>query len=197
MNSNDKPKPIQIRLPRELEDSLRVVASKTQSTLNSVVIECLQENLPAVTPFELSTVSSVSPFLIEKSQLHRSALDRLNRYEEAVQSQLEVLLQIAGILNAQASLARRMQHSLINGVLVKVPEDRAGELPHIPTREGTISAEMLKYLDASKVVKNLQMLKERRKQASRYQYDAIGEWEAVKLLLTRLADVEAAGGTKG
>lgn len=197
MNSQSRPKPIQIRLPQELEDSLRVVANKTQSTLNSVVIDCLQENLPAVHPLEQGVLSGVSPFLMEKPQLHRNALDRLNRYEEAVQLQLGVLLQVAGILNAQASLARRMQDSLVKGFLVQVPEDSSGEPPHIPSREGTVSAELLKYIDASMVVKNTQMLKAGRKQASRHQYDAVGEWEAVKVLLKRLADVEATGGMEG
>ncbi len=197
MNSQSKPKPIQIRLPQELEDSLRVVASKTQSTLNSVVIDCLQENLPAVHPLELGAVSGVSPFLMEKSELYRSALKRLNRYEEEVQLQLGVLLQIAGILNAQASLVRRMQTSLVNGFPVQVPEDSSGELPHMPSREGTVSSELLKYIDASTVVKNMQMLKAGRKQASRHQYDAVGEWEAAKVLLKRLADVEATGGREG
>lgn len=197
MNSHSRPKPIQIRLPQELEDSLRVVANKTQSTLNSVVIDCLQENLPAVHPLEQGVLSGVSPFLMEKPQLHRNALDRLNRYEEAVQLQLGVLLQVAGILNAQASLARRMQDSLVKGFLVQVPEDSSGELPHIPSREGTVSAELLKYMDASMVVKNTQMLKAGRKQASRHQYDAVDEWEAVKVLLKRLADVEATGGMEG
>lgn len=197
MNSQSKPKPIQIRLPQELEDSLRVVANKTQSTLNSVVIDCLQENLPAAHPLEQAAMTGVSPFLLEKSQLHRSALDRLNRYEEAVQLQLGVLLQVAGILNTQASLARRMQDSLVRGFSVQVPEDSSGEPPHIPSREGTISLELLKYIDASMVVKNIQMLKALRKQASRYQYDAVGEWDAVKELLKRLADIEATGGTEG
>lgn len=197
MNSQSKPKPIQIRLPQELEDSLRVVANKTQSTLNSVVIDCLQENLPAAHPLEQAAMTGVSPFLLEKSQLHRSALDRLNRYEEAVQLQLGVLLQVAGILNTQASLARRMQDSLVRGFSVQVPEDSSGEPPHIPSREGTISLELLKYIDASMVVKNIQMLKALRKQASLYQYDAVGEWDAVKELLKRLADIEATGGTEG
>lgn len=197
MNSRSKPKPIQIRLPQELEDSLRVVANKTQSTLNSVVIDCLQENLPAVHTLEQGVLSGVSPFLMEKPQLHRNALDRLNRYEEAVQLQLGVLLQVAGILNAQASLARRMQDSLVKGFLVQVPEDSSGELPRIPSREGTVSVELLKYMDASMVVKNTQMLKAGRKQASRHQYDAVAEWEAVKVLLKRLADIEATGGMEG
>lgn len=197
MNSQGRPKPIQIRLPQELEDSLRLMANKTQSTLNSVVIDCLQENLPAVHPLELGILSGASPFLMEKSELRRSALDRLNRYEAAVQSQLGVLLQVAGILNAQASLARKMQDSLGKGFRVQVPEDSSGELPHIPSREGTVSAELLKYIDASMVVKNIQMLKAGSKQASRHQYDAVSEWEAVKVLLKRLADVEATGGTEG
>lgn len=197
MDSQSKPKPIQIRLPQELEDSLRVVANKTQSTLNSVVIDCLQENLPAVHPIEQGLLSGVGPYLMEKSQLYCSVLDRLNRYEEAVQLQLGALLQVTGILNAQASLARSMQRSLVNGVSVQVPEDSSGELPHIPSREGTVSAELFKYIDASMLVKNIQKLKAARKQASRHQYDAVGEWEAVKVLLKRLADVEAKGGTVG
>lgn len=197
MNSTNKPKPIQIRLPQELEDSLRVVASKTQRTLNSVVIDCLQENLPAVHPLEQSTLNFVSPFLMSKSALHGCALDRLNRYEAAVQSELDVLLQVAGILNAQASLARQMQNSLVKGIVVRVPEDASGELPSIPSREGTVSVELLAYIEASRVVKNIQMLKAGRKQASRYQYDAVSEWEAVKVLLKRLADVETTGGMEG
>lgn len=197
MNSQSKPKPIQIRLPKELEDSLRVMANKTQSTLNSVVIDCLQENLPAVRRLEGSMLTGVSPFPMEKSRLHRSALDRLNRYEEAVQLQLGFLLQMAGTLNAQASFARKMQDSLVKGFSVQVPEDSSGELPDIPSREGTVSFKTLQYIDASMLVKNIQVLKAWRKQAARHQYDAVDEWEAVKVLLKRLADVEATGGTEG
>ena len=197
MTSKEKPRPIQIRLPQELEDSLRLVASRSKSTLNSIVIDCLQENLPAVHPLELGIISGVSPFPKTIAQLRFEALDRLNRYEAAVQLQLDVILQIASILNAQSSLARSMMDSLVKGYSVQVPEDRTGELPNLPSREGTISAKLLQYIDASKVVKNIETLKAGRKQASRHQYDAVGEWEAVQELLKRLADVESSGGAEG
>lgn len=197
MTSIKKPRPIQIRLPQELEDSLRLVASRSKSTLNSIVIDCLQENLPAVHPLELGLVSGVSPFPKTIAQLRFDALDRLNRYEAAVQLQLDVILQIASILNAQSSLARSMRDSLVKGYSVQVPEDRTGELPNLPSPEGTVSAKLLQYIDASKVVKNIEALKAGRKQASRHQYDAVGEWEAVKELLKRLADVESTGGAEG
>lgn len=194
MTSSEKPKPIQIRLPQELEDSLRLVASRSRSTLNSVVIDCLQENLPAVHPLELGMMCGVSPSPKPKEHLRFEALDRLNRYEAAVQLQLGAILEMASILNAQASLARNMRDSLIKGYSVQVPEDPAGELPNIPSRDGTISVKLLEYIDASKVVKNIDSLKAGRRQASRHQYDAVGEWDAVKELLRRLADVESSGG---
>lgn len=197
MTSNEKPRPIQIRLPQALEDSLRLVASRSNSTLNSIVIDCLQENLPTVNPLELGVISGVSPFPKTIAQLRLSALDRLNRYEAAVQLQLDVILQIASILNAQSSLARSMSDSLVKGYSVQVPEDRTGALPDLPSPEGTISAKLLQYIDASKVVKNIEALKAGRKQASRHQYDAVGEWEAVKELLKRLADVESSDGAEG
>lgn len=194
MTSKEKPRPIQIRLPQELEDSLRVVASRSRSTLNSVVIDCLQENLPAVHPLEIGMVSGVSSFPKPKEHLRFEALDRLNRYEAAVQLQLGAILQMASILNAQASLARNMRDLLVKGHSVQVPEDPTGELPNIPSREGTISVKLLEYVDASKVVKHIDALKAGRRQASRHQSDAVGEWEAVKELLRRLADVESLGG---
>lgn len=197
MTSHEKPRPIQIRLPQALEDSLRLVASRSKSTLNSIVIDCLQENLPTVNPLELGMISGVSPFPQTIAQLRLNALDRLNRYEEAVQLQLDVILQIASILNAQSSLARSMSASLVKGYSVQVPEGRTGALPNLPSPEGTISAKLLQYIDASKVVKNIEALKAGRKQASRHQYDAVGEWEAVKELLKRLADVESSGGAEG
>lgn len=197
MTSIEKPRPIQIRLPQALEDSLRLVASRSKSTLNSIVIDCLQENLPAVHPLELGMMSGVSPFPKTITQLRLDALDRLNRYEAAVQLQLDVILQIASILNAQSSLARSMRDSLVKGYSVQVPEDSTGELPNLPSPEGTISAKLLQYIDASKVVKNIEALKAGRKQASRHQYDAVGEWEAVKELLKRLADVESSGSAEG
>lgn len=197
MTSNERPKPIQIRLPQALEDSLRLVASRSKSTLNSIVIDCLQENLPAVHPLDLAVISGVSPFPKTIAQLRLSALDRLNRYEAAVQLQLDVILQIASILNAQSSLARSMSDSLVKGYSVQVPEDRTGALPDLPSPEGTISAKLLQYIDASKVVKNIEALKAGRKQASRHQYDAVGEWEAVKELLKRLADAESSDAAEG
>lgn len=197
MTSHEKPRPIQIRLPQALEDSLRLVASRSKSTLNSIVIDCLQENLPTVNPLELGIISGVSPFPQTIAQLRLNALNRLNRYEEAVQLQLDAILQIASILNAQSSLARSMSASLVKGYSVQVPEDCTGALPNLPSPEGTISAKLLQYIDASKVVKNIEALKAGRKQASRHQYDAVGEWEAVKELLKRLADVESSGGAEG
>lgn len=197
MTSLDRPKPIQIRLPRELEDSLRFVASKTRATLNSVVIDCLKEHLPAVHPLELGVMSGVSPFPKPKEQLRFDALDRLNRYEAAVQLQLGVLLQMAGVLNAQASLARNMRDSLVRGYDVQVPDDSGGNPPHFASREGTVSPKLMAYSDGSATIKNDEVLKAGRKQASRHHYEAVGEWEAVKELLRRLADAESSGGMEG
>ncbi len=197
MTSNEKPRPIQIRLPQELENSLRLVASRSNRTLNSVVIDCLQENLPTFHSLEFGMISSVSPFQKETEQLRRDAADRLNRYEAAVQLQLDAILQIARILNDQASLARHMKDDLFQGYSVQVPEDPTGELPNLPSPEGTISLKLLQYTDGSKVVKNIQALKVGRKDASRYQYDAVAEWEAVKELLQRLANAESSGSAYG
>jgi len=197
MISNEKPKPIPIRLPQEVEDSLRFVAGKTRSTLNSVVIDCLKEHLPAINPIELGAMSGVSPFHRPKEQLRVDALDRLNRYEAAVQQQLGVVLQIAAVLNNQASFARNMRDSVIWGFDVQVPGDSSGNPPHFPSPEGTISHRLMAYADGSATVKNNEVLKAYRKQASRHQYDAVGEWGAVKELLRRLADVEASGAAEG
>lgn len=193
----DKPTPIPIRLPQELEDSLRFVATKTRRTMNSVVIDCLTEHLPAVNSIDRAVMSGVSPFPKTKKQLRFETLDRLNRYESQVQLQLGVMLQIAAVLNNQASLARNMRDALVKGYDVRVPEDSFGNLPDFPSPAGTISSKLLAYTDGSATVKNNGILNTCRKQASRHQYDAVGEWEAVKELLERLAQVESSGGVEG
>lgn len=185
MNSNIKPKPIQIRLPQEVEDSLRFVARKTRSTLNSVVIDCLMEHLPTIHPLELGLIDGVNPFEQSAQQLRAAAHDRLNRYETAVQLQLDVLLQLASLLNAQASNARSMQDGLRRGFELRVPEDSSGEPPDMRTERG-VSPEILRYLDASRIVKNDATMRAARKQVARHLYEAAGEWNAVKELLKKL-----------
>jgi hypothetical protein len=177
-------------LPPDVEDSLRFVARKTRSTLNSVVIDCLKEHLPAVHPVELAVMDWVSPFPEPKERLRSDALDRLNRYEDAVQLQLGVVLQIAGLLNAQASLARKMRDSLVRGHDVRVPDDSSGNPPQFASREGTISPKLLAYIEGAATIKNNEALKAGRKQASRHHYEAVSEWEAVKVLLRRFVDAE-------
>lgn len=196
MIPEEKPKPIPIRLPQELEDSLRFVASKNRTTLNSVVIDCLRQHLPSIHPIELALMSGVSPFPKTKDQLRFEALDRLNRYESQVQLQLGVILQIAGVLNSQASLARNMRDGLVKQYDVRVPEHSLGNLPELPTPPGTISAKLLAYVDGSATVKNNEVLNACRKQAYRHQYDASDEWEAVKELLGRLANIESSDGVE-
>jgi hypothetical protein len=193
MIPNEKPRPIPIRLPQEIEDSLRFVASKTRSTLNSVVIDCLRENLPPVHPIELALLNGVSPFPKTERQLHSEALDRLNRYECHIQAQLGAILQIAAALNGQASFARKMQDSLLKGFDVRIPEDSLGNPPDFPSAEGTMSAKLLAYIDGSATIKNNEVLKTFRKQASRHQIEAGAEWEAVMELLGRLANAKSSG----
>ena len=191
MTSEEKPKPIPIRLPQELEDSLRFVASKNRTTLNSVIIDCLREHLPDIHPIEHALISGISPFVKTKEELRYEVLDRLNRYESQVQLQLGVVLQIAAVLNSQASLARNMRDALVKQYDVRVPEHSSGDMPVLPSPPGTISPKLLAYTDGSATVKNNEVLNACRKQASRHQYDAGDEWKAVKELLGRLANTES------
>lgn len=185
MNSETKPKPIQIRLPQDLEDSLRYVAHKTRSTLNSVVIECLREHLPTVSQLDLAVYDGVSPFNRSEDQLIEDAYGRLGRYQKAVQLQIEQVLQLASLLNAQAANAGGMMGGLLNGAKLKVPENNDGTIPDMQTAGG-ISPEILDYIDASNLLKNETAIRKCRKAMARHQYDAAGEWELVKELLRRL-----------
>lgn len=185
MNSNNKPNPIQIRLPQNLEDSLRYVAYKTRSTLNSVVIECLKEHLPTVSQMDLAINDGVSPFDQSEEQLFRDAHRRLGCYQEAVQFQLELVLQLASLLNAQVLHARNMQGGLLNGAKLKVPENNDGTIPDLRTERG-ISPDFLNYMDASKLLESEMAVIKCRKAMARHQYDAAGEWEHVKEVLRRL-----------
>jgi len=185
MNSDAKPKPIQIRLPQDLEDSLRYVAHKTRSTLNSVVIECLKEHLPTVSQLDLAVYDGVSLSHQSEDQLSKEVCERLGRYQKAVQLQLDLVLQLASLLNAQAIDAKNMQEGLLNGVKPKVPEDNDGSIPFIQTERGR-SSDFLRYMDASNLLKSETAIRKCRKAMSRHQYDAAGEWEHVKELLRKL-----------
>lgn len=182
----NKPKPIQIRLPQDLEDSLRYAAYKSRTTLNSVVIDCLKEHLPPVSPQDLTVYHGVSPFSQSEEQLFKAAHERLGRYQNAVQLQLDLVLQLASLLNAQASYARNMQRDLQNGLKLKIPDNNDGTMPNMETERGTTSPEILKYLDSSNLLKNEATARKCRKALARHQYDAVGEWEQVKDLLQRL-----------
>lgn len=187
MNSESRPKPIQIRLPQDLEDSLRHVAYKTRSTLNSVVIESLQDHLPAVSPIDLALNDSVtSLFVRSEDDLAKDAHERLGRYQEAVQRQLDLLLQLTSLLNSQVRHARRMQDGLLKrGVRPKVPEDKDGAMPDTSTERG-IDPEFFSYLEASNLLKSETAARKCRKEIARQQYDAVGQWENVKELLRQL-----------
>lgn len=185
MNSERKPKPIQIRLPQDLEDSLRYVAHKTRSTLNSVVIECLKENLPTVSQLDLAVYDGVSPFSQSEEQLVRGAHEHLGRYQKTVQLQLELVLQLASLLNAQAISASSMRSELLNGAKLKVPENNDGTIPDMKTERG-ISPDFLNYMDASNLLKSETAIRKCRKGMARHQYDATGEWEQVTELLRKL-----------
>lgn len=183
---NLKAKPIQIRLPQDLEDSLRYVAYKTRSTLNSVVIECLKEHLPTVSQLDLAAYDGVNPFYQSEDQLFREAYGHLGRYQKAVQLQLELILQLASLLNAQAIHASSMRDGLLNGAKLKVPENNDGTIPDMRTERG-ISPDFLNHMDASNLLKSETAIRKCRKAMARHQYDTAGEWELVKELLRKLA----------
>lgn len=185
MNSHFKPKPIQIRLPKDLEDSLRYVAYKTSSTLNSVVIECLKENLPTVNELELALYDGLNFCIQSEDQLFKEVYDRLGRYQKAIQLQLALVLQISSLLNSQASHASRMRDGILNGVKLKVPEDNDGKIPDMISESG-ISPEVLNYVDASNLLKSETEIRKLRKEIVRHQYDAAGEWEYIKEVLRRV-----------
>lgn len=185
MNSENKPKPIQIRLPQDIEDSLRYVAYKTRSSLNSVVIECLKEHLPTVSQVDLSSYDGVSISYQSEKQLFEDAYERLGRYQQAVQLQLEQVLQLASWLNAQAVLANSMQDDLRKGTKLKVPENNDGTIPDMRTERG-ILIDTLYYKDASNILKNETAIRKCRKEMTRHQYDAADKWENVKEVLRKL-----------
>ena len=188
MNSESKPKPIQIRLPQDLEDSLRYVAYRTRSTLNSVVIESLKEHLPAVTKMDLALSDSVTSLFVRSAdEVRKEAHQRLGRYQEAVQRQLDLALQLASLLNAQVSHARSMQDGLLEGgVRPKVPGSQDGTTPDDTRTERGIAPEFFSYLAASNLLKSEVAARSCRKEMARQQYDAFGQWENVKELLQQL-----------
>lgn len=150
-----------------------------------MVIECLKEHLPTVSQLDLALYDGVSFCCQSEDQIFRETRGRLGRYQKAVQLQLELVLQLASLLNAQAICASSMQDGLLNGAKLKVPENIDGTIPDMQTERG-ISADVLNYIDASNLLKSEATIRKCRKAMARHQYDAAGEWEYVKELLRRL-----------
>lgn len=82
--SDNKRKPIPIRLPSDLEESLRLTAFSSKKTINAVVIESLKQTIPAVQ--DLSSYSGD---------------ELLHRYSAGLQVELNLLLALCMKINTQ------------------------------------------------------------------------------------------------
>ncbi|QPK64117.1 hypothetical protein IVG45_03855 [Methylomonas sp. LL1] len=145
----------------------------------------MKEYLPTVSQLDLAVYDGMSHFYQSEDQLCRDANGHLGRYQKAVQLQLELVMQLASLLNAQAIHASNMRDGLLNGAKLKVPENCDGTIPDMRTKRG-ISSDVLNYMDASNLLKSETAIRKCRKEMARHQYDAAGEWEQVKELLRRL-----------
>ena len=178
-----KPKAIQIRLPREVEDSLRFVATKTKRTLTSVVIDCLRDHLPHVSSIDFTLLDSSTGHKVTSEEVRAAANERLINYQDAVQLLLGTALQLTASLNAQVASARAMQTDLRRGHSVRVPEGKDGSIPDMRTANGKLSANYLTYLDASAVLQGETANRKLRKLMARHQFDAAALWENIRELL--------------
>ena len=184
MKSDDKPKPLLVRLPADLDQSLRFVAGKTKRTMNAVVTECLKENLPAVNFADIAGFDGVpAMFARSPEDLVMEAQARLNRYQAAMQLQISTLLEVVGALNAQASSARDVQEQLRTGFVPRIASS-VEDLPAPKTAEHGLEAhDLLQHLHSSRVLKAEEFVRKARKIAARHQFEAIAQWEFARELL--------------
>jgi hypothetical protein len=184
MTSELKPKPLQVRLSQDLDESLRFVAAKTKRTMNAVVMECLKENLPTVNMFDMTGYDGF-PALHANSpgNLVREAQARLNRYQAAMQMQISTLLEVVMALNGQVSSAREVQEQLRIGFVPRIAPS-AEDIP-VPraTKNGLSMHDVLEHLHSSTVLKNEVFVRKARKIAAKHQFEAIAQWEFARELL--------------
>jgi hypothetical protein len=184
MKSEDKPKPLLVRLPADVDQSLRFVAGQTRRTMNAVVTDCLRENLPAVSFADIAGFDGVpAMFARSPEELVTEAQARLNRYQAAMQMQISTLLEVVGALNAQVSSARDVQEQLRTGFVPRI----ASSVENLPvpktTEQGLEAHDLLQHLHSSRVVKTEEFVRKARKTAAKHQFEAIAQWEFARELL--------------
>jgi ribosomal protein L16 Arg81 hydroxylase len=134
METKKEVKPLQVRLPSDVYASLQYVASAKGGTLNSVVVECLRNNLPYTTWSDQALVRDF--YTAERTpEQHRSnALENLNLYQGKVLHELSLLGALTQLRLNQISHTVNIDKVLRNAWPVLQPldsEDAEQSRPHM------------------------------------------------------------------
>lgn len=113
-------RPLQVRLPEDLYISLQYFANSSGRTLNSVVIECLNQSLPKVHP--LSGAILNGDVSLYENHL-KNALSSLDEYQEQIHNEISMLSSIIISRAEQAYAALEIAKDLRNGVNVDYYEN--------------------------------------------------------------------------
>lgn len=167
---------------------MRLVAHRKQCTLNTVVIECLMENLPPVSLVDMGVAHGVSFFTQTEQQLVAGISACLERYLKEKQQEISLLGELVILKNQQTQDALAMEKTIRTGGTVKLA-DEEGNHPFEHTEDGKLSPEFLHYLDSSRLRKIEKRVLECSKEMARHQYDALGQWNIMKEKLEMLENL--------
>ena len=179
MDAKKEVKPLQVRLPVDVYESLQYVASTRGSTLNSVVIECLRSNLPRTNWTDQALVRDF--YLSERTpEQHReNALENLNLYQSKVLNELSLLGALTQLRLNQVAHTVNIDKTLRKGFQVIQPQDENAAQP--PS-----SLDALFAFNTTGHQKEEQKLSELLKAIARARTEAFIEWDLFNRHLDRL-----------
>jgi hypothetical protein len=180
MTANKEVKPLQVRLPSEVYESLQYVASAKGGTLNSVVVECLRNNLPYTTWADQALVRDC--FIAERTpEQHRNnALESLNLYQGKVLNELSLLGALTQLRLNQIAHTVNVEKVLRNAWPVLQPLDDENAEQSRPQMDKLAAANTVGHK------KEEQKLADLLKAIARARTEAYIEWDLFNRHLDRL-----------
>jgi hypothetical protein len=181
MEEKKEVKPLQVRLPKDVYESLQYVASAKGGTLNSVVVECLRSNLPYTTWTDQALVRDFN--LVERTpgQHLEAALENLNLYQSKVLNEISLLSAFTQLRLSQIGHTVNIDMHLRKGFPVLPPQAE-------DAKELYSQMESLSAIDTNGHKKDEQKVSDLLKAVARARTEAFIEWDLFNRNLKRLND---------
>lgn len=186
MQTKKEVKPLQVRLPAEVYESLQFVASSKGGTLNSVVVECLRSNLPETTWIDRALSRDRGHFTRDPVTHSERALDNLDRYKHCVLLEITQLMNLIDLRNTQLHHAINLGNNLRIGATIRKPEELGDR--------GTQELESMAHLEMKDTIghnKAESKLNDLLKSIARARIEAHIEWKLFYDRLDRIKECSA------